>query len=407
MPHPDEGAPAPPTEAPASYRAAGIAGVASYRRINDFLTTSVYARRRDEPGVCDFALGNPHDMPSEQYVSAYREALTPRNEAWYAYKTNEPAAREAAAASLERHLGIGFHAEDLYLTTGGFTAIAMALKAIADPGDEVIYSLPPWFCYEPLITEAALVPAKVKINTDTFDVDLAAIAAAITSRTRAVIVNSPNNPTGRIYPPELLTALAALLEEASARIGRRIYLISDEAYNRIVFDGARFHSPAEFYPYTLVAYTYGKTHLAPGERIGYLALPAAMPVRSQLADALAALQLAMGWIYPNAVLQHALPALERFTIDIGALERKRDLMVEALSGMGYRIRKTEGSFYLYIPSPGPDDMAFTEEVGADGVLVMPGALFETPGFFRVSLTASEDMVRRSLPVFEEALRRHR
>ena len=259
-----------------------------------------------------------------------------------------------------RLLDVPFEPEDLYLTTGGFTAIALALKAVADPGDEVIYSLPPWFLYEPLVVEAGLVPVKVRIDLDTFDLDLAAIEAAITERTRVVIINSPNNPTGRIYPPELLRQLATLLDDASARIGRRIYLVSDEPYNRIVFDGARFHSPAEFYPYTLLAYSYGKTHLAPGERIGYLALPPSMPDRKELGTAIEAMQLAMGWIYPNAVLQYALPRLETFTIDVGQLQQKRDRLVQELGGMGYRLRPAEGTFYLFIHSPIRDDEAFTE-----------------------------------------------
>ena len=159
----------------------------------------------------------------------------------------------------------------MHLTTGGFAAISTALKIVGDPGDEVVYSLPPWFLYEPIVLEAGMVPVKVSIDRETLDLDLDAIAAAITPRTRIVIVNSPNNPTGRIYPPATLERLAAILDEASERNGRRIFLISDEPYNRIVYDGARFRSPVEFYPWSFLAYSYGKTLLSPGERIGYLA----------------------------------------------------------------------------------------------------------------------------------------
>jgi aspartate aminotransferase len=222
-----------------------------------------------------------------------------------------------------------------------------------------------------------------------------------------VIVNSPNNPTGRIYPPELLRRLADLLENASARIGRRIYLISDEAYNRIVFDGARFHSPAEYYPYTLLAYSYGKTHLSPGQRVGYLALPPAMPHREEMAPAISGLQVAMGWVYPNALLQHALPELEKFSIDVSQLERRRDRLVDTLGSMGYRMQPPEGTFYLFVSTPGPDDEAFTESLARRDVFVFPGTLFETPGFFRMSLTANEDMIERSLPTFEAAIKESR
>jgi aspartate aminotransferase len=343
-------------------------------------------------------------MPPDRYVNTLRDALVPRDDQWFAYKTNVETAQEAAAQSLERLLDVPFRTEDIFLTTGGFAAIALALKTVADPGDEVVYSLPPWFLYEPLILEAGLVPVKVKVHTATFDLDLAAIEAAITDRTRVVIVNSPNNPTGRIYPPQLLLRLADLLETASARIGRRIYLISDEAYNRIVFDGVRFHSPAEFYPYTLLAYSYGKTHLSPGQRVGYLALPPAMPHRDEMAPAISGLQVAMGWVYPNALLQHALPELEKFSIDVGQLERRRDRLLDALGGMGYRMRPPEGTFYLFASTPGPDDEAFTESLARRDVFVFPGTLFETPGFFRISLTANEDMIERSLPTFEAAIK---
>ncbi|CAH0224122.1 Aspartate aminotransferase [Arthrobacter sp. Bi83] len=393
------------TGLPPSRRAKALASIPSLQRIQSFMGNSTYSRRQHVPGICDFTLGNPHQMPQDAYVDALRDALTPRNDQWFAYKANGEEARAAAAESLHRLLDVPFDPRDLYLTTGGFTAIALALKAVADPGDEVIYSLPPWFLYEPLVVEAGLVPVKVRINLETFDLDLEAIAAAVTARTRVVIINSPNNPTGRIYAPELLQRLARLLEDASARNGRRIYLVSDEPYNRIVFDGTRFHSPTEFYPHTLLAYSYGKTHLAPGERIGYLALPPTMPERKELREEISALQLAMGWIYPNAVLQYALPRLEQFSIDVGQLQRKRDRLVEALGSMGYRLRPAEGTFYLFVHSPIADDEAFTESLSRHDVFVLPGVLFETPGFFRVSLTASEDMVEHSLPVFAAAIER--
>jgi aspartate aminotransferase len=391
---------------PVSRRATRLASVPSQLRINAYLAGSVYARRQDEPGVCDFTFGNPHEMPSESYVDALREVITPRNEKWFAYKTNETAAQAAAADSLRTHVGVDFGPEDIFLTTGGFSAISVALKAVGDPGEEVIFSLPPWFFYEPLAVEAGLVPVKVGIAADSLDLDLAAIRSAVTERTRAVIVNSPNNPTGRIYPPSLLAQLAQLLEAESSRIGHRIYLVSDEAYNRIIFDGARFHSPAEFYPHTLLAYTYGKTHLAPGQRIGYLAVSPAMPDSGALRGAIAALQMAGGWIFPNAVMQYVLPRLEQFSIDIDRLQRKRDVFVDALTAMGYRLRPPEGTFYLFVRTPGGgDDDAFADALAEDGVFVLPGTLFETPGFFRISLTASEEMIERSLPFFAAAIRR--
>ena len=389
-----------------SARAAQLASIPSFLRVEAYIREYGSRGHGQTPG-CDFTFGNPHQMPADRYVNTLRDALTPQNDQWFAYQTNGEAAREAAAESLQRLLDVPFLTEDIYLTTGGFAAIALALKTVADPGDEVIYSLPPWFLYEPLVLEAGLVPVKVNINTITFDLDLAAIEAAITERTRVVIINTPNNPTGRVYPPELLLRLAELLEAASVRIGRRIYLISDEPYNRIVFDGLRFHSPVEFYAHTLLAYSYGKTHLSPGQRVGYLALPPTMPHRDEMSHAVTSLQVAMGWVYPNALLQHALPELEKFSISIDQLQHRRDRLVDELGGMGYRIWRPEGTFYLYVPSPIPDDEAFTASLARRDVFVLPGVLFETPGFFRISLTANEDMIERSLPAFDAAMKESR
>jgi len=388
---------------PISQRAVRIGAIAPFQLVGAFYANSSYTLRRNDPAICDFTFGNPHEMPDPMYVDALREALPPQHARWFAYTDYLPTAQEVAAGSLARHLGITFAPEDILLTTGGFAAIALAMKLVADPGDEVIYSLPPWFLYEALAVEAGLVPVKVRIDLATYDLDIDAIGAAITPRTRLVIVNTPNNPTGKIYPPETLKRLAEVLDEASTRNGRRIFLISDEPYNRLVFDGTRFHSPLEYYPYAMLAYSYGKTHLAPGQRIGYLALPPAMPDREAMRAPAWNVQVAAGWLFPNAVMQHALPRLEQFTIDVDHLQRKRDRLVEALRGMGYDLHRPEGAFYLFVRSPIADDAAFAERLAEHNVFVLPGTMFETPGYFRISLTASDDMIERSLPGFATAI----
>ncbi|MDQ3656689.1 MAG: aminotransferase class I/II-fold pyridoxal phosphate-dependent enzyme [Chloroflexota bacterium] len=387
---------------PISRRVSAIGAAKPFGLLFEFFNEFDYAERRQRPGTLDFTFGDPHEMPSSAYVDALAACLEPENELWFAYKQNEPAAREAAAASLRRVIDLPFEADDIFLTTGGFAAIALAMKAVADPGDEVIYSLPPWFLYEALVLEAGLVPVKVGIDPETFDLDVDAIAAAITPRTRIVIVCTPNNPTGRIYPAPTLERLAALLDEASARNGRRIYLLSDEPYQRIVYDGGSPRSPLQFYPYSFLAYSYGKTLLAPGQRMGYLALPPAMPDRPAMRDAIQTLQIATGWVYPNAVLQYALPHLEELAFDIDLFQRKRNLMVDALSEIGYHVRRPEGAFYLFPESPIPDDGAFADILAEMGVLVMPGRMFETPGFFRISLTATLETIEASLPRFATA-----
>ena len=175
---------------------------------------------------------------------------------------------------------------------------------------------------------------RVKCDPHTYDLDLKAIEAALSPRTRAIIVNSPNNPTGRIYPEPALKALAELLAQTSQNNGRPIYILSDELYNRIVFDGRTFYSPAAYYPYTLLIYTYGKTLLAPGQRIGYIALPPSMPDRELVNGSIFVSQLTGGWLFPNALLQHALPDLEELSIDIPHLQARRDRVVGSLREMG-------------------------------------------------------------------------
>ncbi|HET7092226.1 MAG TPA: aminotransferase class I/II-fold pyridoxal phosphate-dependent enzyme [Thermomicrobiales bacterium] len=394
------------TDSPVSRRSTAIANVTPFQRLTAFMR-GPYADWAGEPDALDFTFGNPHEPPMAAYVDALRDSLTPRDDQWFAYKWSEPVAQEAAAASLRRWLGVPFAPEDILMTTGGFSAIALALKLVADPGDEVVFNLPPWFAYEGIVVEAGLVPVKVRLDPATFDLDLDAIAAAITPRTRVVIVNTPNNPTGRICPEATLRRLAELLDDASARNGRRIYLLSDEAYNRIVFDGARFQSPIAFYPPTLLAYSYGKTLLAPGQRIGYLALSPDLPERQALREAAFLLEATIGFIYPNALLQHALPRLEALSLDIPDLQRKRDWLVAALTDMGYRVRPPEGTFYLFPESPIADDRAFADLLAESGVLVVPGWVFETPGYFRICLTANDAMIERSLPGFATAMERAR
>ena len=393
------------TDATVSRRANAITATEPLRLLWGYIQEIDYFGRRDEPGVLNFTFGDPREMPPPAYVSTLRDALTPRNESWFAYKVYEPEAQQAAAASLAKLTGLPFAPDDMLLTTGGFAALSVGMKAVADPGDEVIFSLPPWFLYEGLAVEAGLVPVKVRIDPETFDLDVDAIAAAITPRTRIAIVNSPNNPTGRMYSPESLTRLAAVLEEASARNGRRIFILSDEPYNRIVFSDNRFRTPAEFYDHTLVAYSYGKTLLAPGQRIGYLALPPALPDREALREAVLNLQSAVGYAFPNAVMQYALPELEKQSIDVARLERRRDLMVDALTAMGYQVERPQGTFYLFPRSPLADDEAFVRLLAEQRILVMPGTVFETPGFFRICLTATDEMCERALPGFAAAIAR--
>ena len=367
-----------------------------------FFTESDWSRRRSEPGICDFVFGNPHEMPLPQFVQALQQSLQPQDKNWFAYKMSEPESTAVVAATLRERYGLPFAPEDILMTNGGFAAIGVALNALVNPGDEVMFVSPPWFFYEALIAMAGGRPVRVGIDPTTFDLDLAAIASAITERTRAIIVNSPHNPTGKIYGSETLTALADILTAASQRYGRPIMLLSDEAYSRIVFDGRQFMSATQFYEHTLLLYTYGKTLLTPGQRIGYIALPPTMPERAELREALFAAQVMTGYAFPNALLQHALPELERLHIDVAHLQHKRDLVVRELRAIGYELHVPEGTFYLMVRAPIDDDLQFMKILAHHAVFCLPGTVVEMPGYFRISLTANDEMIERALPAFAAA-----
>jgi aspartate aminotransferase len=373
--------------------------------LRDFMSVvaEVESARAQAEDLCDFAAGSPQEMASRPYVDALQRSAEPRSPDWYGYKMAHRPAQQAAAAGLSAELGIAFQADDILLTRGAHGALAAALGAVVDAGDEVIFVSPPWFFYEAMILGVGATPIKTKLSPPAYDLDLEAIAAAITPRTRMLLLNTPHNPTGRIVPAASLKALAAMLHAASERHGRPIYILSDEAYSRILFDGNVMLSPASFYPRSLLVHTYSKSTLAPGQRLGYLALPPDMPAKAELRRAVMALGLASGNSLPDAIMQYALGDIDRMSIDLPALRSKRDRMVAALRSYGYELHPPEATFYLLVKAPIEDDVEFARRLRRDKVLVLPGRTVDLPGYFRISLTATDEMINRALPVFAAAM----
>ncbi len=376
----------------------------SFAAVQDFFLGERYGRRRGDPEICDFTFGNPHEFPLQGLVAALQHHSEPQDKNWFAYKSSEDEPREFLAGRLRYELDLAFEPDDIAMTAGAFGAIALAFGLLLDTGDEVVIPLPGWFCYEPMLRMFGAVPVEARLDSSSFDLDLEAIERAIGPRTRMVVVNTPHNPTGRVYSKESLLALADLLERASSRTGRRVFLLSDEPYRRIRFDNTLFVSPAAVYPWTLIDYSYGKVLLAPGQRIGYLALSPLMPEkeRSVLRDALFSTQMALGWTFPNAVMQYAVPDLEELSIDLDALERRRDRFCSTLGDAGYHLIRPQGTFYLFARAPGGDADHFFDFLAYRDVFVMPGSILKMPQHFRLCLTANDAMVERSLPVFQEA-----
>lgn len=377
-----------------------------------FQTESEWAKRGGGPAVVgslppprfDFVTGNPYEMPMPQIAESLARASTPQNKNWFQYTMSATSARAAAARGLSERIGVEIAGDDLHLTSGGFAALAVVAQAVADPGDEIIVITPCFFFYESLIASSGAVPVRVPSLRPSFDPDLDALEKAITPRTAAVLVNTPNNPSGRIYPPAVLERLAAILERASAARGKPIYLLSDEAFSRIVYDGAPFHSPTRYYPYTLLLYTYGKTLLAPGLRLGYVAMSTNMPepARAQLRELVPMVGIASGWQFPSVPLQYALPELDRLAIDLSHLQSNRDALVAGLRAGGYEVNPPEGTFFMLVRSPWADDHAFVHHLVDHEVFVLPGSIAYAPGYFRMSMGVTRETVEGALPAFAAA-----
>lgn len=383
------------------------ARLAAQRRSLPFISwysRSPHQLASDGDGVIDLLFGNPHDMPMPSYVEALKRHVEPEHPGWFAYMFNDPGATSVVVDGLRRHTGMAWQAEDVAITNGGWGAIAVALRMLTEPGDEVIYFDPPWFFYELLIRGAEAVPVALRLEPPRFSPDPQRLAEAITPRTRAVLLNSPHNPTGRVLDARELDAVAEVLRAASERYGRTIYLLSDEAYRRIVFDGRRAASPAEHYESTIVLYSYGKQLLAPGQRIGYLALSPriAEAERAALRGAVQLTQFVNSFSFANALLQRALPDIADLCIDLGTLERRRDLLVPALAEQGYEPTTPEGTFYILARSPISDDTEFVSRLAAVDTYVLPGSTISLPGWFRISLTGSDAMVEASIERFRMA-----
>jgi aspartate aminotransferase len=369
-----------------------------------FFGESEWVERGHDADAADFVAGNPQEMPIPEFAQALHKAVDPQTKEWFAYTMSNPDAVRVVAASLRESTGIPFEEADISMTNGNFGGLLVSMRASCDPGDEVIFLSPPWFFYEGQITSLGFTPVRVKMEAPRFDIPFDAIEAAITPKTRAIIVNTPHNPSGRVFPPADLERLAGILTAGSVKNGRPIMLLSDEAYCRILYDGNVHTTPSKFYPDTFVIYTYGKQLLTPGQRMGFIALPPTMENRQDVRDSLMLAQVVSGWVFPNAVMQYALKDLEPLSIDLANLQKKRDRLVEGLRGIGYEVESPEGTFYLLPKVPGDNEEAFIDRLARDKVFVLPGSIVELPGYVRLSDTASDEMIDRAMPVFEAAFK---
>lgn len=367
------------------------------------------ARLKAEHGaqnVFDFSLGNPNIPPPERFREVLRDLIDSEKPGDHGYMPNVgyPFVRKAVAEYLSREQETPVTEEEIIMTCGAAGALNAVLKAILDPGDEVICPAPYFVEYNTYVDNHGGVLRTVSTQDD-FTLDLNAVSAAVTDKTKAVLVNSPNNPTGQIYSEESLKALGNLLSEKGRGLNRTLYLISDEPYRKIVYDGVRVPGIFSSYHDTVIVTSYSKDLSIPGERIGFIAVNPAATHRPALLGGLALANRILGFVNAPALMQRAVAALQGVTADLSAYARKRKLLCEGLAECGYEFAEPKGAFYLFPKSPIPDDVAFVRALQEELILAVPGSGFMGPGHFRLAFCVDDDTIINAMPGFRRAIKK--
>ena len=358
-------------------------------------------RERGPENVFDYTLGNPEVEPPAAVIEALRRVAAENRPRSHAYMPNAgyPAVRDTIARQLAGRTGLPFTAADVIMTVGAAGAINILLKSILDPGDEVIL-LNPCFPEYRFYVENHGGKAVLAETDDQFQPDLDRIARAITPRTRAIILNSPNNPTGAMYSEAVLGELNGLVRDPIIAIG-------DEPYRPLTFDGATPPEPLRLIERSVVAWSWSKAMAIPGERVGYLALSPRLSEIAALRDAATFANRTLGFINAPAIWQWVVAAVPDAVVDVAQYQAKRDLLCDALTSMGYHAPRPQGSFYVFPKTPTPDDVAFVRLLMMEGILAVPGSGFGRSGYMRLSLTIARDELERSLPGFARAIAKTR
>lgn len=355
--------------------------------------------------VFDFSLGNP-SVPAPPEVAALLAKLVcedPVSLHGYTSAPGAPEVRAAVAEDLNRRFAAGVSADHLYMTAGAAAALSACFKALALPGDEFVAIAPFFPEYRCFVEQGAGAKLVVCPAAQDFQIDLSALEGCLNEHTKAVIVNSPNNPSGAVYTRETLTALAGLLRDASARYGHPIYLISDEPYREIVYGVEVPWLPA-LYSNTLVCYSWSKSLSLPGQRIGYALVPPCVEDWQQVYAAVCGAGRALGYVNAPALFQRVVAQLPGNTADLSVYRENRDTLYTALVEAGYECPRPDGAFYLFPAVPGGDADAFSRRAMEKDLLVVPGDGFGCPGHVRISYCVQPEMLRRSLELFRRLAR---
>ena len=364
-------------------------------------------QRRAEIGaenVYDFSLGNPNVPAPESVNRLIKELLETKDDAWlhgYTSAQGSPATRKAIVKDLNERFGTAFHADNLYMTCGAAASLRIILTALYTEGDEVIVVTPFFPEYSVFVTTNGSKLVTVSSDPETFQINFSELENAVTEHTKAIIVNSPNNPSGVVYTEETILRLADLLSEKAALYGHPIYIIADEPYRELVYDGIEVPYITKYYTDTIVCYSYSKSLSLPGERIGYILVPDEAANAPEIYAAVCGAGRALGYVCAPSLMQHVVEKTTGQVSDLNAYKANRDLIYNSLTEYGFTCIHPDGAFYLFMKSPVEDAGAFCEKAKEFDLLLVPADSFGTPGFVRIAYCVSNEMIHRSLPAFRK------
>lgn len=356
--------------------------------------------------VFDYSLGNPSIPAPPEVNQAIRDILADTDSLalhGYTSAVGDYETRKAISDDLNRRYGAQTQPEDFFLGCGAAPELVSVFRALAVPGGEILAIAPYFPEYKPFVEESGLQFRVVPPDLPDFQINLTAVEAMLTPHTQALILNSPNNPSGVVYTRQTLQALAELLEKKAAQFGHPIYLISDEPYRELVYGGVEVPFVPQIYRNTVICYSYSKSLSLPGERIGYVYVSAQAADSKNLYAAIAGAARGCGHVCAPSLWQKVIARCTHLRPDLESYDRNRKALYEGLTSLGYEMAKPDGAFYLFVKAPGGDAAAFSEKAKQKNLLLVPGDDFGCPGYFRVCYCVSFEMIQRSLPVFAQLL----
>jgi aspartate aminotransferase len=389
------------------------------KKIETIIEKSSWIRKMFEEGtrlkaehgaqhVFDFSLGNPNLPPPEKFNEVLRDTVDSCGLGDHCYMPNTgyPAVCKSIADFISEEQKAAVTAKEITMTVGASGALNVILKALLDPGDEVITPVPCFVEYGFYADNHGGILKTAETNPD-FTLNIDAVSAAINEKTKAVLINSPNNPTGQVYSEDSLNALGLLLKEKGKQLNRTLYLISDEPYRKIVFDGIEVPSIFKCYNESIIGTSYSKDISIPGERIGFVAVNPDATYKESLLNGVALTNRILGYVNAPALMQRVVACMQGMSVDISEYKRKRDILCNGLADCGYDFVKPSGTFYLFPRTPIEDDVKFVQELQEELILVVPGSGFKGPGHFRIAFCVNDETLVNSMPGFKRVMERYK